>query len=105
MRLHSPYLTGALGGAFAALCFAVALAIPPAPQPKPDASIEPAISDSVNRAFKGDRLRVIVRPPGAEPFDVQAPPGSPPKLMDGCESAFSPMDQSSAAKLARRCTT
>jgi hypothetical protein len=110
MRLHSAYLTSVAGAALAALCFAIALAIPettPGPAPgaaKPGASGEPVISDTVNRAIKGDRLRVIVRPPNAEPFEVKGPADSTPKLLDGCESAFSQIDHSSA-KLARSCTT
>jgi hypothetical protein len=107
MRPRSAYLTSALGAAVAAVCFTVALAIPAttrgtnAGASGPDASSEPTMSETVNRASKGDRLRVIVRPPNAEPFEVQVPA----KLLDGCESAFSPMDHSSAAKLARSCTT
>jgi|ERR1700716_3908931 hypothetical protein len=102
MGLRSTYLTGVLGGALAALCFVVALAAMPAvPGSKSDPSIEPQMSDTVNRGSKGDRLKVIVRPP---PFEVQTPDGSSPKLLDGCESAFSQMDHSSA-KLAQTCTT
>jgi ABC-type amino acid transport substrate-binding protein len=108
MRFHSTYLVSALGAACAALCFAVALALAvPAPivGPKPDASLEPAISDTVNRASKGDRLRVIVRPPDAAPFEVKTPGGTRPKTLDGCESAFGRMDRSPAAKLAQSCVT
>jgi hypothetical protein len=105
----SAYLTGGLGIAFAAFCFAIALAIPATlPEPRPAVSGAPAASDmenTVNRARKGDRLRVIVRPPETEPFEVQEPGASSPKLPDGCESGFSPMDQSSAAKRPQRCTT
>jgi hypothetical protein len=114
MRLHFGYLsvslTSVCGAAIAALCFTIALAIPettPAPAPgvaKPGASGEPVMSDTVNRAIKGDRLRIIVRPPDAEPFEVKGPADSSPKLLDGCESAFSQMDHASA-KLARSCTT
>jgi ABC-type amino acid transport substrate-binding protein len=112
MRVHSAYLVSALGAMFAALCFAVALALPPTmvgPKadvpPKADASVEPGISDTVNRASKGDRLRVIVRPPDAAPFEVQAPDGPKPKSLEGCESAFGQMDHSSAARLAQSCMT
>jgi hypothetical protein len=108
MRFHSTYLVSALGAACAALCFAVALALAvPAPivGPKPDASLEPTISDTVNRASKGDRLRVIVRPPDAAPFEVKTPEGTGPKSLDGCESAFGQMDHSPAAKLAQSCVT
>jgi hypothetical protein len=115
MHLHSSHLISVLGAAFAALCF-VALADPAAiVGPKPDSSLEPRISntvisdtlisDTVNRAAKGDRLRVIVRPPDAAPFEVQGPSDSSPKSLDGCESAFGQMDHSSAAKLAQNCVT
>jgi hypothetical protein len=111
MRFQSKYFIGVLGAASAALCFALALAVPAAiVGTKPASGVEPRISDTknsetVDRATKGDRLRVIVRPPGAEPFDVQVPAGSNPKLQDGCESAFGQMDHSSAAKLAQNCVT
>ena len=109
MHPQSVYVTGGLGVAFAAFCFAIALAIPAVlPEPGPAASVAPATSDTentVNRALKGDRLRVIVRPPETEPFEVQGPGAPSPKLRDGCESGFSPMDQSSAAKRPQRCTT
>ena len=105
MYLHSAYIS-VLGAAFAALCFAVALAVPATiVAPKPDASPDPAISDTVNRASKGDRLRVIVRPPDAAPCEVQVPAGSSPKSLDGCESAFGQMDHSPAARLAQNCVT
>jgi hypothetical protein len=105
MHFHSAYIS-VLGAAIAALCFAVALAVPATiVTPKPDASPDPAISDTVNRVSKGDRLRIIVRPPDAAPFEVQAPAGSSPKSLDGCESAFGHMDHSPAARLAQNCVT
>jgi hypothetical protein len=114
MYFHSAYIS-ALGAAIAALCFAAALAVPatfvgPMPGasfvgPTPGASPDPAITDTVNRASKGDRLRVIVRPPDAAPFEVQMPGGSSPKPLDGCESAFGHMDHSPAARLAQNCVT
>ena len=78
--------------------------------PKPDASFSSQAPDTitdtvVNRTSKGDRLRVIVRPPDAAPFEVREPAGSSPKSLDGCESVFGPMDQSSAARLAQSCVT
>jgi hypothetical protein len=106
MRFHPAYSTAILGAASAALCFAVALAVPVAIATKgTGSSLAPGISDTVNRASKGDRLRVIVRPPEEEPFEVQVPPGSSPKSVDGCESAFGPIDQSSVARRAQRCVT
>jgi hypothetical protein len=105
MRSHSAYVTGALGAASAVLCFAIAVAIPAVPAPKPAASVEPRVSDTVNRELKGDLLRIIVRPPDAAPFEVQGPARPSPKILDGCETAFSQMDHSPAAKLARSCTT
>ena len=106
MRFHPAYSTAILGTASAALCFAVALAVPAAIVAKgAGPSLAPAIADTVNRASKGDRMRVIVRPPDEAPFEVQVPPGPSPKSIDGCESAFGPMDQSSAARRAQRCVT
>jgi hypothetical protein len=106
MKSHSVYLLGVIGAASAALCFAISLAAPAAiVGPKADASPEPGIVDVVNRSAKGDRLRVIVRPPDAAPFEVQVPPGSSPKSPDGCESTFGWQDRSSAASLAQRCVT
>jgi hypothetical protein len=106
MHLHRPYLLSVLGAASAALCFAATLAFPAATKgPQPGSSPEPGIFDTVNRASKGDRLRAIVRPPDAAPFEVQVPARSIPKSLDGCESAFGHMDHSSAARLAQRCVT
>jgi hypothetical protein len=53
-------------------------------------------------------LRTIVRPPDAEPFEVQAPNAHPdvrPRPPDGCESAFGQLDHSPVAKLAQDCVT
>jgi hypothetical protein len=106
MKSHSVYLLSVLGAACAALCFAVSLAAPTSiVGPKPESSLEPRIVDTVNRASKGDRMRVIVRPPDAAPFEVQVPPGSSPKSPDGCESAFGWQDRSSAPRLAQSCAT
>jgi hypothetical protein len=108
MHFHPTYLVSIsiLGATTAALCFAAALAIPPGSAgARSNSGLEPGISDTVNRASKGDRLRMIVRPPGAAPFEVQGPAPAPPKSLDGCESAFGPIDQSSAASLAQSCVT
>jgi hypothetical protein len=106
MHFRSAYLVGAFGLAFGAMCFSLTLALPAAiVGPEPDASPPPGFSDTVNRAVKGDRLRVIVRPPGDEPFEVQAPDGSSPQSRDGCESAFGQMDHSPAARRAQSCVT
>ena len=97
---------GGAGAATAGLCFAVALAFPlTVAHPKSTVSATPAVADTVNRATKGDRLRVIVRPPGAEPFDVQMPAKPRPQLLDGCESILAQTDHSPAAKLPRDCVT
>ena len=48
----------------------------------------------VNRALKGDRLRV--------PLDVQAPTAPNRPLQDGCESAFGPINPSTKPS---RCVT
>jgi hypothetical protein len=110
MRPHSSYFISVLGAAFAAICFAVTLAVPTTMgAPKPDAGFSGQTSDTstntVNRASKGDRLRVIVRPPGAEPFEVQAPHDAHPKPPEGCESIFGQLNHSPAAKLAQDCIT
>jgi hypothetical protein len=106
MKPRSVYLLSVLGAACAALCFAVSLAAPASiVGARPDSSLEPVMVDTINRTSKGDRLRVIVRPPDAAPFEVQVPPGSSPKSPDGCESAFGWQDQSSAARLAQSCVT
>jgi hypothetical protein len=114
MRPHSAYFTSVLGATCAALCFAVTLALPtaivaPKVAPKPDANFSSqasdTITDTINRASKGDRLRVIVRPPEAEPFEVKAPEDAHPGPPDGCQSAFGQMDHSPAAKRAQACIT
>jgi hypothetical protein len=111
MRLHSAYFISVLGAASAALCFAVTLALPTTMvAPKPDAGFSDQapntnVTNTVNRASKGDRLRVIIRPPGAEPFDVQVPRDTRPKPLEGCEPAFGRMDHSPAAGLAQDCIT
>jgi hypothetical protein len=107
MRFHPPCSTAILGAASAALCFAVALALPAGIAAKKGAgfNVPPGVSDTVNRDSKGDRLRVIVRPPDEAPFEVQVPPGPSPKSVDGCESAFGPIDQSAAARRAQSCVT
>lgn len=107
MNFRSTYLLGVLGAASATLCFAVSLALPAAlVAPKTGASLEPGITDTVNRASKSDRMRIIVRPPDAAPFEVQVPAAPAPKSLDGCKSAFGwQMDNSSAASLAQSCVT
>jgi hypothetical protein len=107
MNLRSAFLMSSLGAASAMLCFAAALAIPSASFGiKADSSRDPGIADTVNRASKGDRMRVIVRPPDTAPFEVQMPGNSSPKPLDGCESAFGwQSDKASRAKPAHRCVT
>jgi hypothetical protein len=116
MRRHSAYFVPLLGAASAALCFAVTLAVPTTTVAHgPGAGLldqgSDRVSDTVNRASKGDRLRIIVRPPGAEPFEVRAPAvrapqdDARPRPPEGCESAFGQLDHSSVAKLAQDCVT
>jgi hypothetical protein len=105
MRFRSTFRLALAGTAFAALSFAVALALPAALGQRPEAGHGPAISDSVNRGGKGDRLRVIVRPPDAAPPDVKLPDGGIPQLLEGCESILGRMVHSPAAKLAQSCVT
>jgi hypothetical protein len=105
MYFRSAYVS-ILAAGIAALCFAAALAVPATiVGSKPDASPDPAISDTVNRGSKGDRLRLIVRPPDAAPFEVHVPAGPGPTSLDGCESSFGQMDHSPAARLAQNCVT
>jgi hypothetical protein len=106
MNLRSAFLLSSLGAASAVLSFAIALAVPAtSPGPKPDTGSDSGISSTLNRTSKGDRLRVIVRPPGSAPFEVQMPGSSGPRSPDGCESGFGwQMDQTSAAKV-ERCMT
>jgi hypothetical protein len=98
MRRPSRFFIETAGTFLAALCVAFVLgnALGPshgaerretavtAPEPAP-----PAIQ--VNRARKGDRLRVIVRPDGGEPSGVQVPRNPTRGLRDGCESASGPI--------------
>jgi hypothetical protein len=109
----SRFLIEGAGAVVAALCVAFVLEVPlgppqgaqgretaiPAPEPAP-AIQTPAIQ--VNRALKGDRLRVIVRPDGGDPPDVQLPRNPSRPLPDGCESAFGSI---LPATTASRCVT
>jgi hypothetical protein len=106
MNLRYVFLISSLGTASAVLSFAIALAVPTAsPGPKHDTSSDSGISGMLNRTSKGDRMRVIVRPPDSAPFEVQMPGSSSPRSQDGCESGFGwQMDQTSAAKV-ERCVT
>jgi hypothetical protein len=73
----------------------VPLGIPHAAGSNPPAtSVSPRPPIEVNRALKGDRLRV--------PFDVQAPTAPNRPLPDGCESAFGPINPSAKPS---RCVT
>ena len=60
----------------------------------PPTAVSPMGPIEVNRALKGDRLRV--------PFDVQAPTAPTRSLPDGCESAFGPINPSTKPA---RCVT
>jgi hypothetical protein len=102
MRFRSSFRLALVGAVFAVLSYAVALA---ALAQRPDSSHAPAIGDSVNRAGKGDRLRVIVRPPDAAPPDVKLPGGGNPQLLEGCEPILGRMVHSPAAKLPQSCVT
>jgi hypothetical protein len=112
MSQHPRLFIGAGSAVVAALCFAFALEVAPElARPGSAARLDPAsasgaptIPNDVNRALKGDRLRVIVRPDGAEPFDAQAPADPKPPMPDGCESAFGRTRPSPSARPAR-CVT
>ena len=106
MRPYPSYIIAVSGGAVAAICFAIGLEVSAntaglAAGP----SVDFGTSAQVNRALKGDRLRLIVRPPGVAPPDVQVPGGSSPKLLDGCESAFGQMEHSATSAVPHRCVT
>ena len=103
MRFGSTFRLALVGAVFAGLSFAVGLALPAVLGAEP--SHGPAMGDSVNRAGKGDRLRVIVRPPEAAPPDVKLPDGGTPQLLEGCESILGRMVHTPAAKLAQSCVT
>ena len=99
MRFRSTFRLALVGAVFAGLSFGVVLALPAVLE----ASHAPAMGDSVNRAGKGDRSRVIVRPPEAAPPDVKLPDA--PQLLEGCESILGRMVHTPAAKLAQSCVT
>jgi hypothetical protein len=105
MRFRSTFRLTLAGAVFAALSLAVALALPAALAQRPDGSHAATNGDSVNRAGKADRLRVIVRPPEAAPPDVKLPNGGNLQLLEGCEPIHGRMVHSPAAKLAQSCVT
>jgi hypothetical protein len=97
---------GVSGMAFSMLCFAFALEVSAgAVASSAGSSVTPRSSDIMNRTLKGDRLRVIARPAGTEPFGVQLPAPATPQLADGCESAFGPIAPVTVAPMAQRCVT
>jgi hypothetical protein len=107
MRQHHRFPLGTVGAVVAAACVAVVLQIPlgmpqPAARPDPAAAAPQTPPMEVNRALKGDRLRAMKRPDGAEPFDVQVPDAPNRPLPDGCESAFGPINPSTKPS---RCVT
>jgi hypothetical protein len=104
MRHHPATYLGISGTALVMLCFAVALEVSAEAHPGTE-SAAPRTFDTVNRTLKGDRLRVIVRPAGARPFDVQQPVPARPQMTDGCESAFGPVAPATIAHMAQRCVT
>ncbi len=103
MRNHPAVAIGVSGTALVALCFAIALEISAESVARPAPA--PAASNAINRTLKGDRLPTIVRPSGAEPYDVRVPEQPRPRMTDGCESVFGPIDQSPSARVVGRCVT
>ena len=105
MRHHPAIFVGVSGTAFVALCFVFALVISAGALPSSaGSSIAPRSTNIVDRTLKGDSLRVIVRPAGAQPFGARLPgPASQPQ--DGCESAFGPIGPASVPSMAQRCVT
>jgi hypothetical protein len=107
MRRPSRSFIEAAGAVVAALCVAFVLEVPVGlshgAEGRPVVSApEPAPAVEVNRALKGDRLRVILRPEGGEPPDVQLPANPKRPLPDGCESAFGPINPATKPS---RCVT
>jgi len=106
MRQHHRFPLGTVTAVLAATCIALVLQVPlgmphPAASPEPAAAAPQTPRMEFNRTLKGDRLRVIVRPDGAEPFDVKVPDG-PDRMPDGCESALGPINPSTKPA---RCVT
>jgi hypothetical protein len=105
-RFHPAVVVGIAGAAMVVLGFAVALEVSATASARGVITIgAPHTSDTVNRATKGDRLRVIVRPEGGESFKARTPSGSAPQLTDGCESALGPIVRTPDAALIQRCVT
>ena len=103
---HPAVTVGIVGVALVALGFAVALEVSATASARGVTTISPPrTSSSVNRATKGDRLRVIVQPDGGESIKARTPAGAAPRLTDGCESALGPIARSPAAALIQRCVT
>jgi hypothetical protein len=100
MRLHSTAFTAVAGASLAALCFVFCFELT-ATNADSSADGIPSIPDPVNRALKGDRLRVIIRPPDAAPFES----GPARALPDGCEPAIARVKPSTRGKLAQSCVT
>ena len=108
----SRFLIEAASAVVGALCVAFVLEVPLGPSPvaqgretamapRPAPTIQTP-GTQVNRTLKGDRLRVIVRPDGGEPPDVQLPRSPSQPLPDGCESASGPIVPATTAS---RCVT
>jgi hypothetical protein len=105
-KFHPAVMVGIVGVALVAIGFAAALEVSATASARGITTISaPRTSDSVNRAAKGDRLRVIVRPEGGESLKSRTPMESAPRLTDGCESALGPIVRSPAAALIQRCVT
>jgi hypothetical protein len=112
MRRPSRSFIETAGAVVAALCVAFVLEVPLGPSR--GAEVRPAVSASepvpaiqapaiqVNRALKGDRLQLIVRPDGGGSPDVRLPRNPTRSLPDGCESAFGPINPSTKPS---RCVT
>ena len=107
MRLRSRSFIKPAGAVVAALCVAFVLEVPLGPSHGATGrsavmASEPAPAFQVNRALKGDRLRLILRPDGGESPDVRLPRNPTRPLPDGCESAFGPINPATKPS---RCVT
>ena len=102
MRLHSACFSVTSGLGLALLSFAASLELTAVPERSANGADHGSIApDGVNRALKGDRLRIIIRPPDGAPLR-SAPT---PELPEGCDSAIGRVRPSSSAKLAQSCVT
>ena len=90
----------AAAGVVSLASFSAALVTLPAAAPTSPGFSPPALTTSVNRALKGDRL-----PAAAGPGRLGSPARALPRaqIPFGCEAAFSPIASPALAHIFRRC--